>query len=395
MRWPSQVVAVTWFGLQTLPQRIGASLAAIFGIAGVVAVLVGVLSIAEGFQRTMLTAGSDDLVVVVRSGATSEIMSALTGEEAQVIADTEGVARGANGQLSSAELFVIIDLPKRSTGTVANVPLRGVEEVALEVHDDLEIVEGRMLEWGRNEVIVGDGAVREFAGIDVGDRLEVGGDIWSVVGRFTSAGGLAESEIWTDARLLQAAYRRGDSFQSVYARLASANDFDGFKDALGADPRVNVSVSRSSDYYAAQSVMLTSIITGLGYLVATLMAFGAVFGALNTMYSAVSARTREIATLRALGFKNTPVIVSVLFESLLLAVAGGFIGGGLAWVAFDGFRAATLNWGSFSQVAFAFDVTPGLLVQGALFATIIGLIGGLFPAIRAARIPVAEGLRAL
>ncbi len=393
MNWIAQILTVTAFGLRTMPQRLGASLAALFGIAGVVAVLVGVLSIAKGFEQTMLTAGAADLAIIVRSGATSEMMSVLGGDEVQVIADTSGVARSAGHQLSSAELFVIIDVPKRSTGTGANVPLRGVEEVAFDVHHDLEIIEGRMFEWGRNEVIAGEGAGLEFTGLEVGGRIPVGGEMWNVVGVFSTGGGVADSEIWTDARLLQAAYRRGNSFQSMFVRLESPESFTEFKDALTADPRVNVTVSRSSDYYAEQSIMLNAIITGIGYLVASLMAVGAVFGALNTMYSAVSARTREIATLRALGFRNTPVVISVLAESLLLAVAGGLIGGGAAWFAFDGFRAATLNWSSFSQVAFAFAVTPDLLAQGAIYAAIIGLVGGLFPAVHAARMPVATALR--
>ncbi len=393
MNWFSQILTVTAFGLRTMPQRIGASLAALFGIAGVVAVLVGVLSIAEGFEKTLQTAGSPDLAIVVRAGATSEMMSILSGDEAQIVADTIGVARRGGRPLSSSELYVIIDVPKRSTGTGANVPLRGVEEVAFDVHHDLEIVAGRMFEWGRNEIIAGEGAALEFAGLEVGGRIPVGGEMWNVVGIFSTGGGVVDSEIWTDARLLQASYRRGDSYGSVFARLDSPASFTEFKDALTADPRVNVTVSRSSDYYAEQSVMLSAIVTGIGYFVASLMAVGAVFGALNTMYSAVSARTREIATLRALGFRNTPVVISVMVESLVLAVAGGLIGGTVAWFAFDGFRAATLNWGNFSQVAFAFAVTPELLVQGAIYAAVIGLIGGLFPAIHAARMPVATALR--
>ncbi len=245
-----------------------------------------------------------------------------------------------------------------------------------------------MFEWGRNELIAGEGAAREFTGLEVGGGIPVGREMWVVVGTFSTGGGVADTEIWTDARLLQATYRRENSYGSMFARLESPASFTEFKDALTADPRVNVTVSRSSDYYTAQSALLSAVITGIGYFVASLMAVGAVFGALNTMYSAVSARTREIGTLRALGFHNTPVVISIMVESLVLAV-----GGGVAWFAFDGFRAATLNWGNFSQVAFAFAVTPDLLVQGAIYAAIIGLVGGLFPAIRAARMPVATALR--
>ena len=248
---------------------------------------------------------------------------------------------------------------------------------------------------GRNEVVVGRAAAGEFAGLDLGADLEVGTNTWRVVGIFTENGGISESEIWTDAGVLQPAYRRGDSFQSVYAKLESPEAFTTFKDALDADPRLNVKVLRQSDYYAEQSTMIYNLITGLGSLIAALMGVGAVIGALNTMYTAVSARTREIATFRALGFRAGPIVLSVLFESLLLALAGGLIGATLAYFAFDGFRAATMNWSSFSQVAFAFDVTPALLIQGIVYASLIGVIGGFFPAIRAARLPVATALREL
>lgn len=393
MRWLRQVVAVTWFGLQTIPQRLGSSAAAVFGIAGVVAVLVGVLSIAQGFRAALETAGSDDMAIVLRSGATGEMVSGLSRDNVLVVADTEGVARNARGALSSAELFVIINLPKRSTGTTANVPLRGVQEQAFEVRGNIEIVEGRTFEWGRNEIIVGVGAALEFAGLDLGSSLEVASDRWEIVGVFSANGGISESEIWTDARILQSAYRRGDSFQAVYTRLTSAEAFTTFKDELDTDPRVDLKVSRSSEYYSEQSTLVTNLINVVGFLIAGLMALGAVFGAVNTMYSAVSARTREIATLRALGFRNGPVIISVMFESLLLALTGSAVGGAAAWIIFDGQRAATMNWQSFSQVTFAFRVTPSLLVMGAGGAILIGLIGGIFPAIRAARLPIATGLR--
>jgi putative ABC transport system permease protein len=252
-----------------------------------------------------------------------------------------------------------------------------------------------MFEWGKNEVIVGVGAAREFVGLELGRTIKVGRESWPVVGIFSVNGGVAESEIWTDARVLQDAYYRGDSFQSVSVRLTSPGDFQAFKDALTANPQLSVKVLRLTDHYAAQSETITRLITTLGFLIAFLMAIGAVFGALNTMYSAVAARTREIATLRALGFGSGAVVVSLMIESLLLALFGGILGGGLAYLAFNNFHAATMNWQSFSQVAFAFAVTPQLLVQGVVWATMIGLIGGLLPAIRAARQPIATALREL
>ncbi len=393
MRFLSQILAVTEFNVRTLPERKGASAAALFGIAGVVAVLVGVLSIAQGFRHAMNVSGKPDTAVVLRSGADTEMMSGLSRETTRIVADSEGVARGASGPMASAELFVIINLPKVGTGKDANVPLRGVERAAFDVRDDVAIIEGRSFEWGKNEVIVGVGANREFVGLDLGATIPVGRESWNVVGLFSSNGGISESEIWTDAGVLQPAYRRGNSFQAVYAKLESAGAFQDFKDRLTTDPRLNVKVVRQTDYYAEQSTMIYNLITGLGTLVAGLMGVGAVFGALNTMYSAVSSRTREIATLRALGFSGGPVVVSVLLEALVLALVGGVIGAGLAYLVFDGFRAATINWQSFSQVAFAFAVTPGLLVQGIVYAALIGLVGGLFPAIRAARLPIATALR--
>jgi putative ABC transport system permease protein len=332
---------------------------------------------------------------VLRGGSDSEMVSGLTREDTRVIADAAGVARGPDGPLVSAELFVIINLPKRSTGTDANVPLRGVEPAAFKVRDNVRITQGRTIEWGRNEVVVGAGAAAEFAGLNVGSKILVGRNEWQVVGVFSAGGGIAESEIWTDAKVLQAAYNRGESFQSVYARLTSSGAFEPFKDALTTNPRLNVKVLRQSEYYADQSTAVTKLITTLGVLIAALMAVGAVFGALNTMYSAVSARRREIATLRALGFGSGPVVLSVMLEALLLALAGGVMGGGLAYFAFDGFHTATLNWQSFSQVTFAFDVTPQLLALGITGAALIGLMGGSFPAIRAARLPVAAALREL
>jgi putative ABC transport system permease protein len=395
LNWLSQVLSVTRLSLQTIFQRKGASAAAAFGIAGVVAVLVGVLSIAQGFRQAMIVSGSPDRAIVLRSGSDTEMMSILTGEDTRLIADAPGIVRGAGGPLATAELFVVINLPKRSTGTDANVPLRGVSQAAFDVRDRARIIQGRRFEPGRNEVVVGTGAAREFSGLDLGGKIKVGQNEWLVVGIFSAAGGVAESEIWTDAAVLQSAYQRGNSYQSVSAKLTSPGAFNEFKDALTTNPRLNVKVVRETDYFAEQSTMIYNLITGLGTLIASLMAVGAIFGALNTMYSAVSSRTREIATLRALGFGSSPVVISILLESLVLALFGGIIGAALAYTIFDGFQAATMNWQSFSQVAFAFRVTPLLLVQGIVYAALIGMVGGLFPAIRAARLPIARALREL
>ena len=344
------------------------------GITGVVTVMIGVLSIAQGIIRTMESSAAPDNVIVLRSGADSEMMSGLDGNETKIIAEAPGLARNDQGVLASSELFVIISLPKISTGTDANVPLRGVHWPAFEVRDNFEITQGRMFEWGLNEVIVGRGAEIEFAGLTVGSTIEVGPEQWPVVGIFEAAGGLADSEIWVDGSVLQQAYRRGNSYQSVYARLDRADSFQEYKDALTSDPRLSVKIQTEEEYYSSQSATLSNLITGLGTFIAVIMGLGAIFGALNTMYTAVSARTREIATLRALGFRAGPVILSVLTESLLLALIGGVVGASIAWLAFDGMRAATLNWSSFSQVTFAFNVSPELLASGIIFALVIGLI---------------------
>jgi putative ABC transport system permease protein len=395
VNWLSQVAAVTRFGLMGIPQRRGSVIAAVCGVAGVVAVFVGVLSMAAGFRHAMTVSGAPDSAIVLRSGADSEMVSGFGPQETRVIADAPGLARGADGALASAELFVIINLPKRSTGTDANVPLRGVGKAAFRVRDGFKMVQGREFEPGKNEIVVGAGAAQEFSGLQVGNKLKVGRNLWEVVGIFSTGGGAAESEIWTDATVLQDAYHRGNSFQSVYAKLTSPAAFDQFKDSLTTDPRLNVKVQRQTDYYSQQSTLLTTLITTLGVLVAALMAIGAVFGALNTMYSSVSARTREIATLRALGFGGGAVVVSVMLESLVIALAGGALGAVIAYVAFNGFHTSTVNWQSFSQVTFAFLVTPQLLVLGIIWSTGIGLFGGLLPALRAARLPIAAALREL
>jgi putative ABC transport system permease protein len=393
INWFLQIASIAKFGLLSIPRRRGAVLATVIGIAGVVTVLVGVLSISTGFKHAMTVSGSPDIAIVLRSGADSEMVSGLSHDETRVIADSPGVARSAQGPLSSPELFVIIDIPKRATGLDFNVPLRGVERAAFQVHDNVKLIRGRMFDWGKDEVIAGIGAAQEFAGLDVGSAIKVGRAVWPVVGIFAANGGVAESEIWTGATVLQETYHRGDSFQSVQAKLISPGAYEQFKDSLTSNPQLNVKVERQTEYYVERSETMTRLITTLGFLIAFLMAIGAVFGALNTMYSAVSSRTREIGTLRALGFGAGAVIVALMIESLVLALVGGAIGGSLAYFAFNGFHTSTMNFQSFSQVAFAFRVTPQLLIRGIIWAATIGLIGGLFPALRAARLPIAAALR--
>lgn len=393
MSWLRQAAAVIAVNLKSLRERLGSSAVAVLGFAGVVGVFIAVLSIAEGFRHVMASTGDDVTAIVLRSGSDTEMTSILGLDEFRVIEQAPGVARGSEGPLASGELFVVIDLQKRSTGTSANAPLRGVGPAAFEIRPEVRIVEGRKFRPGANELIAGRAAASQFEGLELGNTLRLGENTWTVVGIFEADGNLAESEAWTDVRVLQPAYRRGSSIQSVIVRLDSPASMRTFRDALTADPRLDVDVTPLNEFYAAQSRVLRTLIQVLGNLIALLMAVGATFGALNTMYSAVAARTREIATLRALGYRAGPVILSVLAESLLLALLGGLLGGGLAYLVADGYQTATLNWQSFSQVAFRLQVTPALLISGIAYALVMGLIGGLFPAWRAARLPVAEALR--
>lgn len=390
-----QIFVVTALNLCNLRFRIGPSLVAVAGFAGVVLVFIGVLSIREGFEGALRSNASEDVAVVLRGGSTSELNSALGLEEVNTIAQAPGVRAGSDGPLVSPELLVIVDVKKRATGMDANVPFRGVRPAAFALRDELRITEGRMFEPGLNEIIVGRQAAAQFSGLEVGNRVEWGRYTWLVTGVFEAGGGLAESEIWTDARVLQDAYSRGSSYQAVYAALASADSFAMFRDALHDDPRLNVTVQRETEYLADQSRALSTFITVAGGVISVLMGIGAVFGAINTMYTTVAARAGEIATLRALGFGRLPVLVSVLAEGLVLGLAGGLIGGLLAYLIFNGYQASTLNWQSFSQVAFSFAVTPELLVRGIVGALLMGMLGGILPAVRAARLPIARALREL
>ena len=393
--WISQTIAVTALNLRTIPRRLGSSGVAIVGIAGVVIVLVSVLSIAAGFTAAMQQSGSPSRAIVMRSGADSEMTSGLSGTEVDVIKQAPGLRRDGQKAIASAELYVIIDIPKKSTHTSANVPMRGIEQTAMSVRGEASIVAGRMLEFGTNEIVVGRGASGQFVGLTVGNEFKSGQNTWKVVGIFETDGAVSETEIWCDSRVLQGAYRRGNSYQTVLAQLDSSDSFNTFRDWLTANPQVNVQVRREADYYAQQSRALSGLIQGVGFGIAALMGIGAVFGAILTMYTAVSTRSREIATLRALGFNATSVVVSVLAESLALAAIGGALGGVGAYLAFNGYQTSTMNFSTFSQVAFAFQVTPRLLVMGLVYALIMGLIGGLFPAVRAARLPIPTALREL
>jgi putative ABC transport system permease protein len=393
MKTISQTLAVTAMNLRALGQRLPSSLVSIIGIAGVVMIFVGVLSISEGFRRTLELAGSDEVAVILRGGSSSEMASSFAPDQVQIIKQAPGVAQDENGPIASAELFTAVDQIKRSTNTGANAPLRGIEPAGVRTREHFKLIAGRMFATGRNEVIVGRAATQTLIGLDVGSRVKWGNNTWQVVGMFADDGSVAESEIWTDLRTLQSAYSLSGTVQIVRVKLESAAAFAEFKNHLTADPRLNVTVQTEHQFYADQSSTLTAIVRSAGTVLALLMGIGAVFGALNTMYSAVSSRAPEIATLRALGFGGVPVIVSVMVESLLLGLLGGALGAAIAWLGFDGLQTSTLNFSSFSQVSFAFSVTPALMITAIVYALLLGLAGGFFPAIHAVRQPIIEGLR--
>jgi putative ABC transport system permease protein len=395
MRALNQIVAVTLLNLRNLPQRAASSLVAIVGVAAVVLVFAAVLSMAKGFERTMVTTGSDDVAIIMRSGSTSEMSSGLSNDQALLVANAPGIYRDGDTPVISAELFVIVDVRKKSNNADANVPFRGVQRRAFDVRRDIRITDGRMFEPGRNEILVGRGAQGEFRGLDVGSTIRFGQTDWTVVGAFEAGGGVAESELWTDVRVLQGAYRRGNSYQVVRAKLDGPDSLAILEENLRNDPRIDPDVMSEREFYSSQAEGLTRFIRIVGYPLTVLMSIGAIFGALNSMYSSVSVRGKEIATLRALGFGPLAVLISTVIESTLLALIGGLVGAVLAYAVFNGFQVSTLNGASFSQVVFNFAVTGELLAEGMRVALIIGVIGGLFPAIRAARMPVAQALREL
>lgn len=393
MRNLKQILAVSLLNLRNLPHRIGSSVVAVIGVAAVVLVFAAVLSMAKGFERTMISAGTEDTAIIMRSGSTSELNSGLSNEQVLIIADAPGVLKDGNGAVMSAELYVVVDVKKKSTNTDANVPFRGVQPGAFEVREGLALIEGRMFVPGKNEIIVGRSAQQEFAGLDTGATIRFGQNEWSIVGAFEAGGSASESELWADVRVLQGAYKRGNSFQSVRVKLQSEGSLAVLKTALEEDARISPDVVTEKKYYSGQAAPLSQFIKLVGYPMTVLMAIGAVFGSLNAMYSSVSVRGKEIATLRALGFGPVPILFSTMFESTLLALVGGILGGTVAFLLFNGFQVSTLNGASFSQIVFDFAVTADLLVDGLVAALVIGAFGGLLPAVRAARQPVAQALR--
>jgi putative ABC transport system permease protein len=388
-----QLIAVISMSLQTVPQRLGASSVIVIGIAGVVAVLVSVLAMGAGFQHTLADTGRDDRVIILRGGSDAELSSNLTRTDIATISNAPGLAKDAEGKaLLSSELVTVVNVPKLDTGTDANVTMRGVGLKLAEVRPELKIVSGKMFRPAVRELIAGVGAAKQFRGLTVGSVLRLRNADWTVTGLFSSNGDVHESELMADVDTVGSSIER-NGYSSAVGLLSSAAAFTAFKDSLTSDPQLKVDVQREQEYYAKQSQGLTKTINIVGTTVAVIMAIGAMFGALNTMYSAVAARGLEIATLRAIGFGAFPVLFGVMIESLLLSLLGGAIGASLAWLFFNGHTVSTLG-AAFAQVVFQLTVTHALIITGIIWACIIGLLGGFFPALRAARLPVAEALRA-
>ena len=392
-----QAASVTAVGISTVRQRLGSSAVIVIGIAGVVGVLVALLAMGEGYSEELRKTGSADTAIVLRGGSDAEVTSSLDRDSILAIEQAKGIARDPQGEpIASPELVVAASLPLAGGGPedIGSVQLRGVGVEAWALRPKIKMIAGRKFRSGTRELIVGKSAQGQFAGLQVGRQIMLGNQPWDVVGVFASGDAL-ESELWADADVVAGIYHRGSSRTSVSVRLANPQAFDAFKAALQSDPRLQVTVDTTLDYYSKQSQGTAKVIRVIGLTVGAIMAIGAVFGALNCMFAAVAARAREIATLRAIGFRGFPVVVGVMVETMLLALCGGLLGGFIAWLLFNGYSASTIAGNAVGKMSFEFAVTPALLWSGLKWALAIGFIGGLFPAVRAARLPVATALREL
>jgi putative ABC transport system permease protein len=394
----SQIGAVTSMNVRNIPERWASSLVAVVGIGGVTLVLIAVLSIAAGFRQALELSGSKDVGVVLRSGATNEMSSGLGLEQITIIGDAPGIKRDEkNKTIYSGELYVLADGKLKGKEATANMPLRGVPPGAERLRKSFKIEEGRMMREGTNEIVVGNGVLTTYDNFSVGNKVRLGNMDWQVVGRFSDDGGVAESEAWGDVRLVQQAWNRGSSFQSVRVKLTDESEatFKKLKDSLTKDPRMQVDVKREPEFYAEQQAAMSALINGAGTIFAIMMGLAAIIAAINTMFNAVDSRVREIATLRALGFGALAVTTSVLVEAILLGAAGGLLGGVLAYLFINGMTSSTMNFNSFSQITYAFTVTPGLMIAGIVYGLVLTFIAGVVPGIRAAYKPITSGLREL
>ncbi|WP_250460621.1 ABC transporter permease [Microbulbifer litoralis] len=387
----SQIATVTVMNVRSLPRRLWMSLAMVLASAVVVAILLAFLAMARGFERTMDGAGSEGTAILMREGAASEINSVISREQVNLVEASPGIARDAEGPLVSPELYVIVDGIKKSTDSEANIALRGLNARGMAMRENMQLLEGRLFTPGTNEMIVGAGVLREFDGFAVGDEVRFGKNVWRVVGVFSTSGSAFESELWADVKVIQSLYDRGSSVQTVRAKLENPGDLAPLEKTIEQEPRLNLEVQTEQAYFAGQGKQLQYMAI-FGRVISFVMALGALAGALNTMYTSVADRAREIATLRALGFSSFSAFCGTLAEALVLAIAGGLLGSLAAFLFFDGLNASTFG-GSFTQVVFRFEMSPDLLLQGAWLALVIGFVSGFFPAWRAARLPVIVAFR--
>lgn len=387
----SQISAVVAMNVRSLPQRVWMSAAMVLASAVVVAVLLAFLAMARGFDATLSSTGSDNVAILMREGSSAELNSVISRDQVNLMEDAPGVVKDGNGAVASAELYVIVDGVKKSSRTEANIPLRGLNERGIAMRANVQITEGRLFTPGTNELIVGAGVLREFDGFELGQEVRFGKNRWHVVGVFQAGGNVFESELWADANVIQSLYNRGSSYQTMRLQMSSASNIEGIREYIANDPRLNLDVQTEANYFATQGKQL-SYIALFGRIISMVMALGALAGALNTMYTSVAQRSREIATLRAIGFSSFSAFAGTIAEALALAAIGGALGSAAAYLLFDGLNTSTLG-GSFTQVVFSFKLTPDLFAQGAIMALAIGFVSGFFPAWRAARLPVIVAFR--
>jgi len=390
-----QILAITGMNIRTILQRSGASIVIIIGIAGSVAVMVSLLAMAEGLSKTIASTGQVDRALIFREGSNSEMSSGIAMTDLAIIENTQGIKKSEDGPMIAAEIFTIIDLKKKGAVDTSNLPLRGVQEMSFKIRPELKIIEGENFFPGRGEVIVGKGAANEYEGLELGNKIKIRDSEWTVVGIFSTGGDVHESEIWADLAVTQGAFRRGASASIAIVQMEENASITDLGATLELDPRLDLKVQGEADFYEEQSSGASSVIQVFGYAVAVIMAIGAVFAALNTMYSAVSTRLVEIGTLRAVGFHGSSVLFALMIESMFLALLGGLLGAGLSYLIFNGYTVSTLASVSFTQTAFDFAVTGEIIGQGLILALIVGFLGGVLPARRAATQDITEALRAI
>ena len=390
-----QILAITGMNIRTILQRSGASIVIIIGIAGSVAVMVSLLAMAEGLSKTIASTGQEDRALIFREGSNSEMSSGIAMTDLAIIENTQGIKKSEDGPMIAAEIFTIIDLKKKGAVDTSNLPLRGVQEMSFKIRPELKIIEGKNFFPGKGEIIVGKGAANEYEGLELGNKIKIRDSEWTVVGIFSTGGDVHESEIWADLAVTQGAFRRGASASIAIVQMEGNASITDFGATLELDPRLDLKVQGEVDFYEEQSSGASSLIQAFGYAVAVIMAIGAVFAALNTMYSAVSTRLVEIGTLRAVGFHGSSVLFALMIESMFLALMGGLLGAGLSYLIFNGYTVSTLASVSFTQTAFDFAVTGEIIGQGLILALIVGFLGGVLPARRAATQDITEALRAI